>query len=715
MVMPLTPAKRLAFGALTGVAGALLALILQHVGLLHPLETRTWDWRAGLLARPGKATEQICIVRLDQESIDWAKQECGITWPWPREMYSAVVDFCRRNGARALSFDVLFTEASSFGVQDDHVLGTALSGFGRVVGAVFLGHKSGQATRWPEEWPLPAFHIEGLDAWLRLADARKIVFPRATLPIPEVGGSAAVVGNVHLEPDSDGIYRRVAPFGIFDNKVFPSLGVGAYLAAHPGEALSIKPGRLTIGQLSVPIDDKGTAIVRFRGPSQTHRSFSDAAVIQSELRIRKGEDASFKNSDAFRDKYVFFGFTAPGLFDLRSAPVGGVYPGVEVTATVLDNLLSGDFLRDAAPWQTILVVTLLAFGSSILIFWVHRPEAIALVAAASFCLPVVLCLWAYAEGLWLPFVAQETAAAGSLSLAIMISYATEGRQKRFIKNAFQQYLSPAVIDQLIHHPERLKLGGESRVLSIFFSDLQGFTTLSENLSPEKLTSLLNQYLSAMTDIIQEEGGTIDKYEGDAIIAFWNAPLEVPDHASRAVRAALRCQVRLAELRPHFRKQTEMELLMRIGLNTGAAVVGNMGSRTRFDYTMLGDAVNLASRLEGVNKRFGTHTLVSQSTAELLGEEFGLRRLARVMVVGRKEPVTIYEPLDLREYVSRQEALKMFAQGLVLYEQAAFLPAREIFLKLRDHDPVAAVYAEECQRLIDAPPQSWEGVWVMNTK
>jgi adenylate cyclase len=715
MAKPLGTAQRLMYGALTGVAGAIVALLLHHLGVLSPWEAKTWDWRASLLAKPGKATDQICIIRLDQESLDWAKNESGLTWPWPREMYSAVVDFCRRSGARALAFDVLFTEASSYGVHDDQAFGAALSNFGQGVAALFLGHSTGQATRWPDEQPPPALTIKGIETWRAHIDTKDIAFPRATLPIPEVTQGAAMLANVHLDPDPDGTYRRATLFGIFDGRALPCLGLGAYLAAHPDKAMSIEPGRLTIGPFSVPLDDQGTAIIRFRGPSQTHRSYSAAAVIQSELRIRSGEVPSIQDQNAFRDKYVFFGFTAPGLFDLRSAPVGGVYPGVEVNATILDNLLSDDFLHEATGGQTAAVVTLLALGCGAFIFWARRPTAILLVAALSFALPVLLCLGAYTKGTWLPLVAQEIAAAGSMSLALVISYATEGRQKRFIKNAFQQYLSPAVIEQLMHHPERLKLGGERRVLSIFFSDLQGFTGISEVLSPEDLTALLNEYLSAMTEIIQEEGGTIDKYEGDAIIAFWNAPLELPDHAGRAVRAALRCQARLAALRPHFRKQTGKELFMRVGLNTGPAVVGNMGSRTRFDYTMLGDAVNLASRLEGVNKRFGTYTIVSEATAELLNNEFALRRLARVAVVGRKEPVTIYEPFLRSDYEPRSAALQEFLQGLAFFEQGAFPQAREVFLHLNEHDPAAASYAEECEKLIQSAPQDWQGVWVMDAK
>ncbi len=226
----------------------------------------------------------------------------------------------------------------------------------------------------------------------------------------------------------------------------------------------------------------------------------------------------------------------------------------------------------------------------------------------------------------------------------MVNYSTEGRQKRYIKNAFKQYLSPAVIEQLISHPERLKLGGERRELSIFFSDLQGFTSISEGLSPEELTALLNEYLSAMTDIIQEEGGTVDKFEGDAIIAFWNAPLDLDDHALRAVRSALRCQESLARMRPAFRERVGKDLYMRIGINTGPAVVGNMGSHSRFDYTVLGDAVNLAARLEGINKQFKTYTMISQATLEQMADAFPVRELSRVAVVGRKEPVTVYEPM-----------------------------------------------------------------------
>ncbi|MEW5816935.1 MAG: adenylate/guanylate cyclase domain-containing protein, partial [Spirochaetota bacterium] len=317
--------------------------------------------------------------------------------------------------------------------------------------------------------------------------------------------------------------------------------------------------------------------------------------------------------------------------------------------------------------------------------------------------------------LWTPVVMLEVAVMVTLVGSGLVNYATEGRQKRYIKNAFRQYLSPDVIEQLIAHPERLKLGGERRELSIFFSDLQGFTGLSEGLSPEELTALLNDYLSAMTDIIQEEGGTVDKYEGDAIIAFWNAPIEQADHAVRAVRAALRCQSKLKELRPDFKKRVGKELFMRVGLNSGPAVVGNMGSKSRFDYTMLGDAVNLASRLEGINKQFNTYTMISQATLEKMGNTFPVREISRVAVVGRKEPVVVYEPMFMEEYRERQEFFKVFAEGLKLFYAGRFEEAVKLFSGVFEQDPVAAAYAVKCKDLIANPVEDWKGVWIMTSK
>jgi adenylate cyclase len=296
-----------------------------------------------------------------------------------------------------------------------------------------------------------------------------------------------------------------------------------------------------------------------------------------------------------------------------------------------------------------------------------------------------------------------------------VNYATEGRQKRFIKNAFRQYLSPKVIEQLIAHPERLKLGGERRTLSIFFSDLQGFTSIAEGLDPEELTSLLNEYLSAMTEIIQDEEGTVDKYVGDAIIAFWNAPLEQPDHAERAARSAIRCQAKLSELRPAFREKIGKDLAMRIGLNTGTAIVGNMGSRSRFDYTVLGDAVNLASRLEGINKQFGTWVLASEALRNAVGDAFAAREISRVAVVGRREAVRVFELFPREESAARADAHRAFAAGLDDFYAGRFPGAIGKFQPIAGIDPAADAYLRKCRALSEHPPEGWEGVWMATEK
>ncbi len=707
--------KKIALGLLAGLVGASVALLLYLPGWLDIWEAKTWDWRVNAMAKPAKTTENIRLILLDQNSLDWAKEENGLSWPWPREVYNTIIQFCQRNGAKALAFDVLFTEPSKYGVDDDRALAAAIQNFKHFVGAVSLSRSAGSEQRWPAFAPEPAFSVLGLGEWLSATGASDVVFSRATFPIPEIAAASGVLGDVHLNPDRDNVYRRSALFHVFDGRALPSLALGSYLASQPGIPLKIEAGHLIIGDRNIPIDRRGNAILNFRGSSGTHKAYSAAAVIQSELRIRQGEKPTIGDPGSFKDAYVFFGFSAPGLFDLRPTPVSGIYPGVEINATMLDNILANDFFRPVPTVFAIAITFLLALLAGLATSAVSGIVRSSIVYIFFIVAPVILCLIAYHELLWLPLVVQEVAVTVTLFSAGLIYYTTEGRQKMFIKNAFKQYLSPAVIEELIQHPEHLKLGGERRMLSIFFSDLEGFTGISEGLEPEALTALLNDYLSAMTDIIQEEGGTVDKYEGDAIIAFWNAPLKQPDHARRCVSAAMRCQTRLFDMRPMFRQRLGKDLKMRIGINTGPAIVGNMGSHTRFDYTMIGDAVNLASRLEGINKQFGTYTIISQSTGEQMDSAFPVRELARVAVVGRKEPVTVYEPLLPDDFDRRQQQLARFAEGLALFYKGDFPGAEDVFSGLAEADPAARAYVAKCSELTGHPLENWQGIWVITTK
>ena len=711
----LATARKPLQGLLLSLLGFGMALALWLPGWLDGLENKTWAWRVRMLAAPGPMTARIRLILLDQNSLDWASRENGLSWPWPREVYAALVAYCQSQGAKAVGFDVLFSEPSKYGVADDQALAAAYSGYGRIAQAVFLGRETGSDLVWPAGIPGQRFAVGGLAEWLAANRGADVVLPRASFPVPELATTAAVLANVHLNPDPDGIYRRSGLFNVFDGHLVPGLALSTWLAANPQSNVSLSMAGLTLAGHQLPIDARAEAILNFRGPAGTHRAYSAAAVLQSALRLAAGEEPTIREPDAWRDCYVLFGFSAPGLLDLRPTPVDGVYAGVEIQATILDNLLANDFIKPLSRGPVILAVALFCLAAAFYHTYRIRVVDTLLGFFLFMGLPMVFSLMAYRRGWWLPLIVILAGAGCSMAGALLVNYASEGRQKRFIKNAFKQYLSPAVIEELIRQPGRLQLGGERKVLSIFFSDLQGFTSISEGLSPEELTSLLNEYLSAMTDIIHEEGGTIDKYEGDAIIAFWNAPLPQADHAARAVRAAMRCQQRLAAMRPAIRQRIGRDLFMRIGLNTGPAVVGNMGSRTRFDYTMLGDAVNLAARLEGINKQFGTYTMLSGATLAAMGEEFPTCALGRVTVVGRREAVNIYEPLFPEEHADRQPQLQRFQKGLAAYERGDFLAAVADFEELATVMPPAAAYLARCRKFVAPPPAEWQGVWEINSK
>lgn len=696
--------RRLLAGILIGCVGAGISIGALHLGLLDSFENVTYDLRTRILARPGPATDDIRVILLDQKSLDWAKESFGLGWPWPRQAYVPIVDFCNEAGAAALAFDVVFTEPSVYGVSDDTALADAFKRFGRVTLAADFARRDGSSTQWPAHIPPPIFPISG-NTELRTS-------PVATFPIPDLTAGIVGVGNVNVSPDADTIYRRFPLMVRFDGKYAPSLPLATELIVEPA-TISMEPGVITIGDTHVPVTRDGEAVLNYRGKT-AYKAYSAAAVMESGMLMTEGR-APIIDPDDLLDKYVFFGFSATGLYDLRPTPMGGVSPGVIVNATALDNMLSGDFMRPATFAENSVSTLLFAVFAGLSVALISSLWATVGASALAVAAPAAYAMAAYHQGVWHGLAVQLTGCLLAMFLAGAFKYATEGRQKRFIKSAFRQYLSPQVIDQLLQNPDKLTLGGEKRELTIFFSDLEGFTSISEGLTPEELTSVLNDYLTAMTDIIQESGGTVDKYEGDAIIAFWNAPVDQPDHAMRGVQAALRCQDKLAEMRPALRERTGKEFRMRIGLNTGHAVVGNLGSHDRFDYTMLGDSVNLAARLESINKQFATYTMISRSTLDQLDNTIPVRELSTLRVVGKNEAVSVFEPMTETGYAAMKAVIEPFSQGLRHFYAGDFAQAITCFDAIADTDPAAARCAAKCRELRDTPPEHWDGVWTMHSK
>ncbi len=681
-----------------GLVAATAAVLLWRLGWLESWEAPTWTWRARFFAPRETLSPKVKLILLDQDSLEWAQRENGWGWPWPREVYGAISAFCKRGGARVLSLDLLFTEPSVHGVPDDEALGKALR---EGTPAVLALMPSGSRNAWPDYMPRPNLKLD-----LSIAtESANLLFP-----VPEIAAGATAAGHVTGTPDADGMFRRVAPFCRFAGTDIPSLGLAAWLV-QPAPVASADR-QLQVGDKVIPLDRQGRAILRFKGRGGLPETVAAAAVIQSELRLREGKPPSLP-PETFKDCYVFVGCSAPALLDLRPIPINPTCPGVVLHATFVDNLLTDSFITEAAWPAVVLGVLITAMAAALSLTYGGRWWQAGPLAVVWLGVPMAVGFAAYARGQWWPVAPHGVASALGLVGALVANYWAEGRQKAFIKQAFRHYLSGEVIEKILRDPKHLELGGEKRELTIMFTDLAGFSSFSERLGPVELTALLNDYLSEMTDIIMDEGGTLDKYEGDAIIAFWNAPLEQSDHAVRACRAALRCQRRLAELRGTYQQRTGASLRMRVGLNTGDVVVGNMGSRKRFNYTILGDAANLASRLEGANKAFGTETMVSGSTWQLASAEFRARKLADLRVVGRKTAVPVYELTGFATEAT-PAAWEAFATGLTRFRAGDFAGAREVFEQLPD-DPAAQRYAQRCADLCTHPPVSWDGVWGLTEK
>jgi adenylate cyclase len=690
------------------LAAVALVVILDLTGLIQPYRLKTLDLLFRHVPLPA-ASPQVVVVTVDQPDLDFFKNQ-GITWPWPRQLYAPLIDYCHWAGAKAVIFDILFTEASSYGPDDDQRFAQAAAAAGNVVLPFFLSRDA--------KPPNPAEAELLRKAGLSITGPPprgQPTYRAVVTPIPPLLAAAAALGNVESRPDVDGIYRRVSLVVPFRDKWLPSLGFAAFHDLSAPGPLRFAPGALMVGKTAIPLGAQGNFLLKFRGPSRSHQRFSAANVIASESRRQHGLPPIYPPKD-FAGKWVLVGLTAPGLLDLKASPVAAVYPGVEVQATLLDNLLTGDFLRPVPVWLQWAGVLVASAAMVLVVLFLPGLLAILAGCAGLVLLYLALVVVAFHFSWWADPVGPGVALGLSFALAAAFSYATEGRQKLYIRRMFGQYMSGAVIDHLLENPENLQLGGERRRVTLFFSDLAGFTTISERLSPEIVVGLLNDYLSAMTEIILEEEGTVDKFEGDAIMAFWGAPLEQPDQAVRACRAALRQQAALAELNRRFAELDLPPLAMRIGLHTGDAIVGNLGSVKRFDYTVIGDTVNLASRLEGLNKFYGSRIIASEATVTACDGDVEFREIDLVAVKGKEHAVRVFEVLGLAGELPPEVIWRCreFAHGLEFYRQARFHEAQVYFetvLAEAPEDGPAKTFLERCwQFQIAPPPDPWDTVF-----
>ena len=668
---------------------------LDLIGTFEFLENKTYDFRT-INTTTNSVSEEIFVILIDQNSLDWGSSQMNWSWPWPRKAYGDIVNFFNLANSKTVTFDVIFSEDSIYGKEDDDYFAEASKNFGKVVQIQFYD----SASNTPD---IPVTSI------------------------PKISNQAALQGNINSLPDSDSIVRRSRLFYNKNGVEYPSLATATYLAGSENFTKENYKSTEEYEYLKKIKTDKDEGVLlKYKSGLEAYIPYSASDILQSYYAIQNGEEPIFYPED-FADSYIFFGYYAPGLFDICANPLSSTYPGVGVNITLLDNILKNDFIQKTSPVINFFLILFFSFLTTFAIYLIEKKVTIKKtificigIIFVLISLYIIISFATFKAGLWLPFINVLFAIILSFSISFFVNYNSEGKQKRYIQEAFKQYLSPLVIEQLISNPDKLKLGGERREISIFFSDIQGFTSISEKLSPEKLTEFLNIYLSKMTDTILEYGGTIDKYEGDAIIAFWNAPADQENHAQRAIEAAIQCQKELRKMQNEFSKFCDTKIKTRIGINTGFAVVGNMGSSKRFDYTMLGDSVNLASRLEGINKQFGLYTLCSEETklqAEKFGSKLKFVEIAKVQVVGKLQAVTVFTPMQTESFEKNKIFWQNFESARNLFYQGEIEKAKSSFENIAKefNFTLAQKYLEKCNSIKMPVEENLKGIWVATEK
>jgi adenylate cyclase len=658
-------------GCAIGAASAALAWALGRTAFFETVELKTYDYRVRATADPASARRDIVLVGIDDSSIRRMEPQVG-RWPWPRVVHAYLLDYLARAPAKVIVYDVLFTERQQgtfqidgtewTGAESDRALASSAARAGNVVfaadvtadEAALLGNRGVEVLRAGQPFPAdPAFEPR----------------PGVILPYDELTDAAAAVGHNFSIYDADGPVRRTAPFVRVGEVGVPSLGLAAVMLAGPvrREEIRREDDALKVGSASAPLvtaripslygpaETAQRMLIRYTGPvlqdgKPTYRDFSFYELFYSEQQMLAGEKPMVDPA-VFRGKIVVIGTTAAGLRDQFTVPfTEGSMPGMQVHANVIDNLLSQRFMRPIGGGWNLLVLLgcALAVGVS--------GVALTVWPAAGVAAMVILAIGAasvalFGRGVWMEVAAPVLAVAFTAFGGTAYQYFVEGREKRQVKRTFSRFVSKDVYEQLVADPASARVGGARREMSVLFADIRGFTTFTERGRPEDVVAQLNEYFSRMVEVVFAHRGTVDKFVGDMVMALFGAPLADADHADHAVQAALGMLDALKDQNARWAAQGRPALEIGIGVNSGEMVAGIIGSDTIMSYTVIGDAVNLGSRLESLNKQYGTRLIVSAGTRDRLKGRYDMKPLGTVTVKGKSEPVDIFEVIarqDRRE-------------------------------------------------------------------
>lgn len=716
--------KKYLFGLSAGIAFSVLISLFYLFGFFTKLQYISSDILSlHFTLNPQKS----CIIYLiiTDATIIEADEVDGIQWPWPRQAYGEAIKFLKNAGAKAIVFDIVFFETSREGPEDDEVLAEYIKS-GDVILANFSTNRQGNASM------EKISHNDELMKRYRIpveikefnSNIKEIKYFR--LPVDTLFNAMYMIGDVKFMPDSDGIGRRMSLLFKKGENFYPSLSL-----AVASSVLNINKVFLTGNNMilssdtveqRIPLGKEGMVRLKYYGESSVYEKYLLLRLIKSQVRIDEGESPYYDPS-IFKDKIVMIVSDSTELKDLRPNPfnkfndVGGHYHG-----TAIDNILKGEFLREF--YQPELVIPLLLILAALTSFITANFNAYWGLSLAVFLIFINLTVGVFLYrnfNILTEISATNIVIIGSFMFTGIVNYLIESQQKFFIINAFGQYLSPRVIDELVKDPSKLKLGGEERIMTAYFSDIAGFSGISEKLLPQELVSLLNYYLSEMCEVIGKYEGTVDKFEGDAIIAFWGAPIPTEEHALLACKASLEMNSKLVEIRENLKKEGKPELYVRMGINSGPMVVGNMGSHQRMDFTMMGDSVNIASRLEGANKFYGTYLMISEFTYGFVKDKVEVKELDLIRVIGKNEPIRVYELLAMKGELPEnfQKGRDIFEEALGFYRKRKFQEAKNMFGKVFEFvpgDPPAKIYLQRCADFIKIePPHDWDGVFQLTSK